>query len=398
MGLRMVRATVLSALLSAAGGLVAGDWRGDFGLEYRWFYEDATFPEQHDGYASVVFEPEWYHENDDGSFAFTFVPFARVDQYDDERTHYDIRELNFLWVRDSWELRAGFGKVFWGVTEARHLVDIINQTDLVEQPDGEAKLGQPMVDLTLVGNWGTLDVFVLPGFRERTFPGVKGRLRTDLVVDTDNPIFESDKKEKHVDIAVRWANYIGAWDIGLSHFHGTSRDPLLLPDIQGEQGPVLRPVYLQIDQTGLDIQATINSWLLKLEVIRRSGFGETYIAAAGGFEYTFYGVVGSTADIGVLAEYNYDDRRQNINVPFNNDIFSGLRLTMNDAQSTTLLTGCFFDLDEPGRVCRIEGSRRINDNLFLELEVRLFSKMGERNILYALRNDDFVGLTLEYNF
>ena len=37
MGLRMVRATVLSALLSAAGGLVAGDWRGDFGLEYRWF-------------------------------------------------------------------------------------------------------------------------------------------------------------------------------------------------------------------------------------------------------------------------------------------------------------------------------------------------------------------------
>jgi hypothetical protein len=385
-------------LMLASTQAISGDWRGDLGLEYRWFYEEPTFPEQHDGYASAAFEPEWYHENDDGSFAFTFVPFARVDQYDEERTHYDLRELNFLWVRDSWELRAGLGKVFWGVTEARHLVDIINQTDLVEQTDGEAKLGQPMIDLTIIGNWGTLDLFVLPGFRERTFPGIEGRLRSDLVVDTDNPIYESDKEEEHIDFAIRWAHYFGAWDIGLSHFHGTSRDPILLPEVVSGEPPVLRPLYPLIDQTGVDIQATINSWLLKLEVIRRSGFGETYVAAVGGFEYTFYGVFEGVADIGMLAEYNYDDRRQNIGVPFDNDIFSGLRLTLNDAQSTTLLAGCFFDLDAPGRVCQVEGSRRLSDNWFLELEVRLFSEMGERHSLYALRNDDFLGLTLEYNF
>ena len=278
-------------------------------------------------------------------------------------------------------------------------MDIINQTDLVEQPDGEAKLGQPMIDLTLIGSWGTLDFFVLPGFRERTFPGPEGRLRTDLVVDTDNPIFESDKEEQHIDFAIRWAHYIGIWDIGLSHFHGTSRDPIFVPDFEAEPLPVLRPFYPQIDQTGLDLQATIESWLLKLEVIRRSGFGEeTYVAATGGFEYTLYGVWGSVADIGLLSEYSYDDRRQNITVPFDNDVFAGLRLTLNDTQSTTLLTGCFFDLDETGRVCRVEGSRRINDNWFLELEVRVFSKLGDRHPLYALRQDDFVGLTLEYNF
>ena len=67
--------------------------------------------------------------------------------------------------------------MFWGVTELRHLVDIINQTDLVENLDGEQKLGQPMVQLTLLKDWGTLDFFAMPYFRERTFTGPDGRPR-----------------------------------------------------------------------------------------------------------------------------------------------------------------------------------------------------------------------------
>ena len=42
-------------------------------------------------------------------------------------------------------LLVGAAKVFWGTAESRHLVDIINQTDAVEDIDEEDKLGQPMV-------------------------------------------------------------------------------------------------------------------------------------------------------------------------------------------------------------------------------------------------------------
>ena len=63
-----------------------------------------------------------------------------------------------------WSLSIGLGKVFWGVTEFNHLVDVINQTDLVEGIDGEAKLGQPKINLSLINHWGALDFFVLPGF------------------------------------------------------------------------------------------------------------------------------------------------------------------------------------------------------------------------------------------
>ncbi len=79
-----------------------------------------------------------------------------------------------MWVMIG-ETRVGVRRVFWGVTEFQHLVDIINQSDSVEDIDNEDKLGQPMINLSLVKDWGIVDFFVLPYFRERTFAGAEGR-------------------------------------------------------------------------------------------------------------------------------------------------------------------------------------------------------------------------------
>ena len=125
----------------------AGEWSGYLGTEFRYFTQDPRDPRQHDENFSLVFEPEYYHEWDKGTQSLAFVPFFRLDQHDNERTHFDIRELNWTKVAENWELRLGLRKVFWGVTEFQHLVDIINQTDLVENIDTEDKLGQPMINL-----------------------------------------------------------------------------------------------------------------------------------------------------------------------------------------------------------------------------------------------------------
>ncbi len=111
-------------------------------------------------------------------------------------------------------MRAGIGKVFWGVTEALHLVDIINQTDLVENPDGEQKLGQPLLKFSLERDWGILDFYALPGFRERTFPGEAGRLRTHPRVDTDLASYASDAKSGTWILPYAGPTTSGDWDIG----------------------------------------------------------------------------------------------------------------------------------------------------------------------------------------
>ncbi|RVU39732.1 hypothetical protein EOI86_03330 [Hwanghaeella grinnelliae] len=350
------------------------EFAGSTSAELRFFPESPQFTDQDDRKLelSVAIEPEfrlfWDRER------LTFIPFFRYDPADHEgRTHGDIRELSLYVERDDWDVTAGIGKVFWGVAESRHLVDIINQADLVENSDEEDKLGQPMVNLNLLRDWGTLGVFVLPGFRERTFPGDEARLRGPLPVDTDRPIYESAAEEHHVDAALRYKQVIGDFDLGLSYFHGTSREPELVQSIGSDGRPVLRPRYEIIDQVGLDVQATMDAWLWKLEAIHRSGAGDPFAAAVGGFEYTLFGVSDSAADLGLLAEYHYDGRGDDAPATiFDNDIFLGTRLALNDTDATEFLAGVIVDQREGEVLALLEAERRITERWFAEVEARFF--------------------------
>ena len=84
----------------------------------------------------MLLQPEFYYDWPNGSDSLTVVPMLRLDSSDERRQHFDLRELNWLHAAPTWDLLVGIGKVFWGVTEARSLVDVINQTDQVEDLDG----------------------------------------------------------------------------------------------------------------------------------------------------------------------------------------------------------------------------------------------------------------------
>jgi len=378
----------------------SNEWSGNINFEAKHFSNDALSSSQFNDYASVSIQPEWFHEWDGGKQLFTFVPFARWDQRDDERTHSDIRELSWLKVFKSSELRVGVRKVFWGVSESQHLVDVINQTDLVENMDGEDKLGQPMINYALIQDWGTLDLFVLPYFRERTFPGIDGRLRTTLHVDTDNPVYESSDKENHIDYAVRWSHSIGDWDIGLSYFDGTSRDPSFTwPALDADGNLSLRPIYYLMQQTAIDLQATKEAWLWKVEAINRRVNNESYNAATAGFEYTLNGVFETASDIGIVMEYLYDDRKALASTPFEDDLMLGLRWTKNDVHDTSVLLGVIADLDDSSRLYSLEASRRLGESWKLNIEARVFNGITDTTSpLYSFRQDDFIQLELGYYF
>ncbi len=382
-------------LLLVQSSAQAAEWSGYSALEYRYFPHQ-TFNEgvgEHD--ISAVFAPEFYHEWDDGRQSIIVAPFLRVDSEDAERTHADLREARWLIAEDEWEVRLGVGKVYWGVTESQHLVDVINQTDLVENTDTEDKLGQPMINLSFFKDWGTFDLFVLPYFRERTFVGKQGRLRSQLVVDTDNARYESGAKQHHLDVAMRWSQSIGNWDVALSHFYGTNREPVLQLN---STATALTPYYEVMNQTGLELQNTTDSWLWKLEVIRRDTSSETFTALTGGFEYTFYGVFESNYDVGLISEYLFDDRNDELITPFENDVMIGSRITWNDEQSTELLVGLVQDLDSSDAAWNIEASRRFGNNWTLSLEGRIFKSDQAQSSLYQIRRDDYIQLELARYF
>lgn len=391
---------MLPLALLRAGAAMGEGWDASIeaGAELRLFPNQPQFEDQNDTTLSpsLSLRSNFTYEWDSGD-RLSVTPFARWDADDDERTHADLREANWLHVGDGWDLVVGLGQVFWGVTESRHLVDIINQTDLVEDIDEEDKLGQPMVNLNLSTEAGAFSLFALPGFRERTFPAGEARLRGVLPVATDDPSYESGSKDRHVDVAARWSRVFGDVDVGVSHFHGTSREPRFLLDLDDPSRPVLRPRYDLIDQTGLDLQFTRDAWLGKLEAITRSGQGPRFAAAVGGFEYTLYGILGTSIDLGLLGEFLYDGRDEDEAPPTiaDNDLFAGTRLALNDVQSTEALVGAIVDAKTGATALSLEAERRLGANWKVELEGRVFSHVPDDDfLLRGVRDDDYVSLRL----
>lgn len=400
-------AVVAMAIVAGAGSAMASDAvdvKGEVGLEGRTFFQDPVDGRQTDGDLSLRLLPELYTEWNDRSTAATFSPFARLDSADAERTHWDIREAYLRHRFGDIEARVGVRKVFWGATESVHLVDIINQTDLVENPDAEDKLGQPMLNLAWSHDGHTLEGFLLPWFRERTYPGIDGRLRPNdpgpsrLYVSRDESRYESPDEGQHLDWAARYAYSGGSGDLGLSHFSGTARAPRfdLAPPILTPDGVALVPFYELIDRTGLDATLVAGGWLFKLEGIYQSSEADKFSAAGGGFEYTLTGVFGSQMDVGLLAEYLWDERGQSAPTPFNNDIFIGTRVAGNDETGMELLAGAIVDADTQARFVNVEASRRLGAGFKLALEARLFEHAPDDDPAYYFRDDDYLSLELTY--
>lgn len=398
----LTAALLILLMLSAWRPAAADDSRweisGDAGAELRWFPHEPRFEGQSEDLfnVSLILNGEARWRSEDGQRRAGIRPFLRLDSVDSERTHFDLREAWFAWEGEGWEVLAGFNKVFWGVTESRHLVDVINQSDAVEDPDLEQKLGQPMVRTLMQRDWGQLEFYLMPWFRERTYPARKGRLRAPYPVDTGKAEYESGAGQNHLDLAMRWSHYIGDVDIGLHVFHGTARAPLLLP---GESGKNLVPFYYQSSQIGVDLQYTRDAWLWKFEGFTRKGWKDDYLATVGGLEYTFYGVRQSSFDVGVLVEYLYDGRAGSEPATiFDNDVFLGSRIAWNDAADTSLLAGIVVDRNDSEWFLNVEAERRLGNDWSGEVKLRVFKGDRRVNGLYAFDRDDYLQISLQRFF
>ena len=378
---------LLAALLAvpAVGAASEWDWSGDVGLGLRYF-GDPQYAGQAaglEGSAALNLEVAW-----SGDHSRTRIrQFLRLDSADSQRSHFDLREAYWAFEGAGWEFLAGFNKVFWGVTESRHLVDIINQTDQVEDPDQEQKLGQPMVRALLERDWGQLEFYLMPWFRERTFPGGSGRLRPPLAVDTDAAIYESAAKEHHTDFALRWSHYFGDVDIGVHAFRGTGREPRMVLSADGKR---LAPFYFQTTQAGVDLQYTRDAWLWKFEALARDGLADRYFAAVAGFEYTVYGLRGGASDLGLLVESLHDGRGESEPVTvFDDDWFIGARWALNDAQDSSLLAGVVLDRNASEWFFSLEAERRLGANYSIEARLRFFQGAPPSGQLFSLDRDDY---------
>lgn len=430
------------------------DFSGYLEGELRYYPQDALYEVQDDVFGSAALELDtyWLSENEDHTIQFK--PFGRITTAEDgNRDHVDIRELYYRYAGNRWQITAGINKVFWGVAESAHLVDIVNQTDAVESFSGEEKLGQPMVALGIEQNWGNLDMYVLPYFRERKF--AQGSERNQFAVplpggDPEEPIainegeslYESSREQEHVDFAARWSNYYGSLDIALSYFNGTSREPITFAAInpnattQAELLDELHNYYQQMQQFGLELQYLYEGWAFKFEGSHKTMDTGDYSELVTGFEYTFSDMGPWGQDVGVLVEYLWNNRGEIDTLPltledggapvqalyqasspaqqqqlaesakisgqffspFANDVFVGARFTLNDIDSTQFLAGFIVDADTQETLASFEGSRRFGNSITASLNIYLITHAQRDSSLYLARQDDLIEAKVRWYF
>ena len=144
------------------------------------------------------------------------------------------------------------------------------------------------------------------------------------------------------------------------------------------------------------MQGTFDAWLWKLEAIYRDGQDDAFFAGAVGLEYTFFDISGHGIDIGLVTEYLYDER--NFFISTDNDLSLGMRLTLNDIDSTEFLAAVVQDLDNQSRYFFVEASRRIGDSFKLSVEARGINNVAEGDPLHFYDGDNFVQVELAYYF
>ena len=145
-------------------------------------------------------------------------------------------------------------------------------------------------------------------------------------------------------------------------------------------------------QVGVDAQKVEGSWTWKAELVNRSFSDKSFQVGAGGFEHTEYHFLDTPSDLVFYLEYLFDSRGKGSTLPFQNDVFLGIKFNANDVDDLSLLGGVFYDLDYASKTINFRLERRFDNNWKWIVDCNLYSEIAAGDISYSLRGDNQIRL------
>ena len=100
----------------------------------------------------------------------------------------------------------------------------------------------------------------------------------------------------------------------------------------------------------------------------------------------------------MVAEYLYDARGVQALTPFQDDVFLGVRVALNDVKGSDVLAGLILDRNDGSGVYKVESSRRVGNSWTLALEARGFWGPEKGHFLHDFQRDDYVSLGVTRGF
>lgn len=396
-------ALIATTTLLISTGLAASELRGTVGVKGMFFSERPLFTDSN--LSEDQSDARWQPTAQitlDGSrdfgrdTKFDVTVFGRASPHAHHRFGGDIREADLKIQFENAEIKAGILAETWGTLEAWNLVDIINQRDLAEDFQGDAKLGQPGVAVSLQqGDW----VWSLAGLtyaRERRFAEGQDRLRA-LPAPILTEKFEGNRWNPGIALRVqsRWDDL----DIAASHYAGHAREPLF-QSIIGQQGLLgFESFYEKIAQTALEAQYVMGDSVLKSEFIYQTEGVDSFWGSGVGVETTFNKLGGSFESLTFYFEAYFDDRSDSAPLTaFQRDIFFGARYNLNDTDDTVFEARYTHDLEWDSNLIDLRASRRIFGDCLLSAQLLLPLAVERDPALIGFEQDKYFKLGLDWYF
>ena len=354
------------------------------------------YPENADGTASegrsVEVKIDAFHDFDESRIVGEFI--VREDEKDSGRRITEARQAYFRTYFAGFDVFLGNRQEFWGKTESKNVVDLINQSDAAANEGKSGKLGALSISAERYVDIGDLQLWYISGFREKTFNDSDAHPSSGLTVNSAQ-YARKDGKDAD-DFAVRLSSFAGDWDLAGSVFYGTARDPILTVAVGGK---ALNPYYALQKSIGLEAQYTGDATLLKWESLhgtQSSLIGtHNFSAAVAGIEYTYYRSFETKLDIGLIGEVQHDDRPQSAANQFG---VAGVRLVFNDIADSNILFLLSADSKMDQSIVSLEASQRINDVTSVKLTSQFYNARTATSAYGQLSDDDAVTLTLNMFF
>jgi hypothetical protein len=304
------------------------------------------------------------------NLSLTLHGIGRFEPYDKRRRLLDLPVAKIAWGSPSFRTLIGYDIVSWGVMEYVNTTDVLNQNDILEHFLSKRKLGQPMVSFRSITALGTWEAYALSFFRPMPLPGEESRFSPGFWI-SENPIYGSDAEQYQIEGAIHTSGRAGPLDYSAHYFHGYEREPRfhissdkneLVQFTGNEDGPYLIPEYRLSHQMGGDALWITGDWIFKTENAFRlyEDGGHSCFSTSFGLERNFTAFTSllgleNTPMLASLAnlpwdatwylEYLFDTRDASLILPFTNHLFSGLRLSINDAHGSEATLSYIHDFE-----------------------------------------------------
>ncbi len=330
-----------------------------------------------------------------GQLGYKIRVASTIDTLNEARNRFIVEDMWLQYPLGNLSVKIGSQLINWSSMEVFRPSDIINSyyyDGNFAYPD---KLGEPSLRLSYQFPTATFVFLYMPTFQKPVFPTAQNRFAGTLNYDEIKALnFDLNFLDNETinQYSVLFEFMWGSADINFNYTHHIDRrQPANVVNLNNGD---FTAIYLPVDQYGFGYQFAYRNYLLKSELAYRdfkSTTMESYNSVSQldhfqislGTESTLYHP--NNFESTLFIEYQKieavtESERASLGL-FQNDIFFGYRLNLNDDASTELTSTFIFDIERYYEIIfNLSLSRKFLDRLIIDVGLNKFMAKSQDDI------------------